>query len=148
VTDPVQFPHEVREPRLPDSRIEWIEIGFPQRLFAQAQFDRDIIESPLSETPVEMPQSRNDHPHHGNPDVRPGLVENEKIQAETFGKLDAAKHLIAPIQIRKFLRSRAPGGRFAVRQDVGMFAQGQRQRVVSVRDGWGGGRAPDPINRE
>ena len=75
---------------------------------------------------MEMPQSRNDHPGHGNLDVRPGLVENEEIEAKTPGKLDAAKHLIAPIQARKFGRSRAAAGGFAVRQDVGMLAQGQR----------------------
>ena len=69
---------------------------------------------------MDMPQSRNDHPDHGNVDVGPGLVENEEIEAKTLGKLDAAKHLIAPIEARKFLRSRAPGGRFAVRQYVGM----------------------------
>ena len=54
-----------------------IEIGFPQRPFAQTQFDRHIIEPPGGETAMQMPQSRNDHPDNGNLDVRPGLVENE-----------------------------------------------------------------------
>ena len=58
--------------------MEWIQIGFPQRSFAQTQLDRHIIEAPGSETAMEMPQSRNDHPDNGNPDVRPGLVENEQ----------------------------------------------------------------------
>ena len=113
--------------------MERIEIGFPQRPFAQTQFDRHVIEPPGGETAMDMPQSRNDHPDNGNIDVRPGLVENEEIQAKTPGKLDAGKHLLAPIEARKFLGSRAPGGRFAVRHYVGILAQGHRQRAAAAR---------------
>ena len=98
-----------KQPRLQASRRKRIQAGFPQSSLSQAQFDRHIIESPGSETAVEMPQSRNDHAGNRYPDVRPGLVENEKIQAETFGKLDASQNLIAPIHLYKFTGSRAPG---------------------------------------
>ena len=65
--------------------MERIQIGFPQRPFAQAQFDRHIIETPGSETAIDMPHSGHDHPDNGNVDVGPGLVENEEIQAKTRG---------------------------------------------------------------
>ena len=109
--------------------MEWIQIGFPQRSFAQTELDRHIIESPGSEAAI-VPQSRNDHPGNGNLDVRPGLVENEEIQAKMFGKLYAGEDLPAPIKACEFLESRPPGGRFAVRQQVGIPAQGHRQPVA------------------
>ena len=81
----------------------------------------------------------NDHPDNGNPDVRPGLVENEEIEAKTFGKLDASKHLVAPIEARKFAGSRAPGGRLAVRQyDRHSCARATATRSALVRGGRGG----------
>ena len=61
-----------------------------------------------------------------DPNFKTPNGETPLMAAARSGKLDAAKHLIAPIQARKFGRSRAATGGFAVRQDVGMLAQGQR----------------------
>ena len=62
--------------------MEGIELGFLQRPLAQAEFDRHVIEPAGSETTIEMPQSRNDHPDDRNLDVRAGLVEDEEIEPE------------------------------------------------------------------
>jgi hypothetical protein len=82
--------------------VERIEIGLPQGPFAQPQFDRHIVEPSRSKTAMEMPQSWNNHPDNGNLHVRPGLVENQEIQAKTFGELDAGENLLAPIETGKF----------------------------------------------
>ena len=67
-----------------------IELVFLQRPVAQSEFDRHIVKPATREAAIEMPQSRNDHPDHGNPDVRPGQVENEEIETELFCKFDAS----------------------------------------------------------
>src|SRR6185437_8516826 len=130
--------------------MERVQTGLPQSPFAQAELDRHVIESPRSEAAMEMPQSRNNYPDNGNPDVRPGLIDNKEIQAATFGKLDASKDLVAPIEVGKPAGSRPPGGGLAVRHYVGVLAQGQwhRQRVAAVRGGPGVSRAPHPIDRQ
>jgi len=72
-------------------------------------------------------------------DFRPGLVEDQNIEPKTLGELDAGKHLLTPIKVRNFRGMRPARERFAVRQQVHIFAHRQRRRTDLAF----GGRDPE-----
>ena len=77
-------------------------------------------------------------------DFRPGLVEDQNIEPKTLGELDAGKHLLTPIKVRNFRGMRPARERFAVRQQVHIFAHRQRHRTDLAF----GGRDPGtPLGR-
>jgi hypothetical protein len=63
--------------------------------------------------------------------VRPGLVEDQNIEPKTLGELGAGKHLLRPIKVRNFRGMRPARERFAVWQQVRIFAHvaGSRRDV-------------------
>ena len=89
--------------------MERIELGFRYRPLAQTEIERHVVEAARSETAIEMPQSRNDHPDDRNLDVGAGLVEDEEIEPMTLDELYAGQHLLAPIEAREFRKPRPPG---------------------------------------
>src|SRR5262245_59130541 len=69
-----------------------IELVFRQRALAQAGLDRHIVESARREAAIEMPQPRNDYPHHGDLDVGAGLIEHKKIELRALREVHAGAH--------------------------------------------------------
>src|SRR5262249_13680725 len=107
-----------------------IELVFRQWPVSQSQLDRNIVKPAWREAAIEMPQSGNDHPDDGDPDVGARLVEHEKIEALARGKSHASHHLLAFIEAAEFGAEIQSSRRIAVRYQIGMVAQMKRLRPV------------------
>src|ERR1700761_811600 len=81
------FAAEARNQGSSAVRQERREFGFRNRLIAQAELHRHIIEPARSEAAIEMPQPWYDHAHHGDLEVGPSLVEHQEVEACAPGDL-------------------------------------------------------------
>src|SRR5690242_6694727 len=70
---------------------------FRDRLIAQAELDRHVVEPARRKAAVEMPHAGNDDPHDGHLDVGPRLVEHQEIIAGAPRDLDAGIDLLAGV---------------------------------------------------
>ena len=75
-----------------------IEIALRHRPVEPSELDRNIVEPAGREAAIEVPQARNDHPHHRNLDVGTGLVEDEEVEALALAEVHAGHHLFALIE--------------------------------------------------
>jgi hypothetical protein len=65
----------------------------------QSELDRNLVKPAGCETPVEMPQSWNDHSSNRYAYIGSRVIENEEIVARSFGKRDASIHLLTSIEM-------------------------------------------------
>src|SRR6516225_7050411 len=85
-----------------------------------------------------MPQSRNDHAHDRDLDVRPGLIEDEKIETFTLCELHAGAYLGARVEaaeLRAQVRVQAGAGvgldgRAIARCQIGMVLEPKQRNTV------------------
>src|SRR5271170_5232771 len=81
-----------------------------------------------------MPQSRNDHPDHRHLDIRPRLIEHEKIETGAPGDIDAGKYLLAGIVETAELQAGARlARRLAAWRQKRMVRKMQRRDAVEAR---------------
>src|SRR5262245_66506932 len=75
--------------------MKWIELAFQQPSVAQSELYRNIVKPARCEAAIEMPHSRNDHPHDRNINVGARLLEDEKAEALLPGQTHAGGDLLA-----------------------------------------------------
>ena len=114
-------------------RVDRIEIAFQGRLVQPAELDWDIVKSSGREPAVEVPQPRNNHANDRNVDVGAGVIENEEIEARTFGHVDAGEHLLARIEMAELRTKVRLPRQIVVRRQIGIVFQPQRRDAVESR---------------
>src|SRR5713226_2847453 len=103
--------------------VDRIELVFRQRPVSQSELDRNIVKPAGREAPIEVPQSRNDHSDDRDLDVGARLIEDEKVETLTLGKIHAGGHLLARIEAAE-LRAEARFDRWiVVWRQIGMVPQ-------------------------
>ena len=65
--------------------MNWIELGLRQWPLSKSELYRNIVKPASREAAIEMPQSRNDNPDHGNAYIGARLIENQEIQTLSVG---------------------------------------------------------------
>ena len=71
-----------------------IELVFQQRLVTPSELYRNIVEPAGRKAEIEMTESRYDNSGDRDFDVRPRLIEDEKIEAFTLGNPDSSQFLM------------------------------------------------------
>src|SRR5262249_25874033 len=88
---------------LPSSmRMNWIELGLRQWPFSKSELYRNIVKPARCEAAIEMPQSRDDNPDHGNAYIGTRLVENQKSQTLSVWLTDPSAQLLRNVETAEF----------------------------------------------
>src|SRR5579864_4556197 len=87
---------------------------------SQSKLYRNIIKPARSEAAIEMPQSRNDHAHHRDADVRTRLVEHKEIKALRSGDVHTGAHLLAHVETAELRVGTQPDRRLLTRRQIGI----------------------------
>src|SRR5262245_38759045 len=113
--------------------MKWIELAFQQPSVAQSELYRNIVKPARCEAAIEMPHSRNDHPHDRNINVGARLIEDEKVEALLLGQTHAGGDLLARVEAAD-LRAKARLDRwFVAWRQKGMVPQAQRSGPIKAR---------------
>src|SRR5712692_730265 len=97
-----------------------IELVFRQRPVSQSELYRNVVKPAGREAAIEVPQSRNDHSDDRDLDVEARLIEDEKIEALTLGKIHAGGHLLARIEAAELRAEPRLGRRIVAWRQIGM----------------------------
>ena len=106
-------------------RMKWIELGFCRRPLSQSELDGDVVEPAWREAAILVAQPGHDNPDHGNANIRPRLIKDEKIECMALGERYAGMHLLAPTQARETRGPGEPGDGSTMPAQKGMIAQRQ-----------------------
>src|ERR1700733_15446273 len=100
-----------------------IELVFLEGTVTQSELYRHIVKPAAREAPIEMTQSRNDHPDDRRLDVGTRLIEDEEIEARLLREGDAGDHLFARGEMAKLRAGFRSDHRVAARGQIGMVLQ-------------------------
>src|SRR6478609_1366525 len=105
--------------------MELIERIFRKRPISQSKLYRDIVKPTRCEAPIEVPQTRHNHPDNGYLDVGACLIKDEKIEALALGGAHASHNLLPPIEAAESWLGIRSNWRFAFRYQIRMVRQPQ-----------------------
>src|ERR1700761_7574973 len=113
-------------------RQERREFVLLNRLVAETELHRHVVKPARSEATIEMPQARDDHAHHGDLEVRTGLIQHQEVEPRAFGDLHAGHDLIAGVVELAEIEARRQR-RISDRTEERVAFQLQRRDAIQAR---------------